>query len=337
MSEDGLDRESKPPEAVGTSVSGTTVETKTNYDTSAKQENSLSSRIPCVGNQEIGTANNISKDKISERTNNDENQRRPKRKQIEDDLNINVEATFLGDLTIKGVNCQLPNDRKVQHIDLSDTVMEASAVSCQKMPWDKANGKLEDDRESSGKLQTGFRGIYGCYSSGARDSINGSLSSLVNDFGSCSKVEEKGCKEACDEKIIHEDPGSMERTFFPVDTHDKNDSRLVLNSMSLKGDQFQVGTPNLDLALGGETKQSQKSMLPFFVGEVDKKNNQEKTPDLLEKNEQEDDSVAASLSLSLSFPSTNKEHTKPAPKAEHLPDGHHVNTSFLLFGRFTDK
>ncbi|KAJ1415165.1 Zinc finger, PHD-type [Sesbania bispinosa] len=330
----------KPPEAMGTSVRSTIEESKTDYDISVEQENSMSSRIPYVGTQEISTANSISKDEISERTNNDENQRRPKRKQIEDDLNINVEAAFQGDLTIKGVNCQLPNDKKVKNTDLSGKVMEAAIVSCQKTPWNKVYGKLGDS-ESSSKLQTGFSGVYGCYSSGAKDSYNGSFASLVNDFGSCSSVEDKGCKEACDEKIIHEDLGTMERTFFPVDAHNKNDSQLVLNSMSLKGpneyrDQFQVGIPNLELALGGEAKQSQKGMLPFFVGADDKKNNQEKTPDLLE-DEQEDDSVAASLSLSLSFPSSNMEHTKPASKAEHLPDGHHVNTSLLLFGRFTDK
>ncbi|RDX94141.1 hypothetical protein CR513_23509, partial [Mucuna pruriens] len=328
--------ESKPPEAMGTG--GRIVETKTNHDVSVKQENCLSAGIPSVGCQEIDTASNISEDKILERTNNDENQQRPKRKQMEDDLNINVEATFPGDLTVKGVNCQLPNDKQVQHIDLSDTVVEASAVSCQKMPWNEVNVKLEERGSSSKKLQTGLGGIYGCYNSGARDSFNGSFAPLVvNDLGSCSLVEDKGCKEACDEKIIHEDFGTMERTFFPVDTRNKNNTGMVLNSESLNGpheysDQFQVGIPNLELALGGETKPSHKGMLPFFVGAVDKKNNEEKTPD-----EREDENVAASLSLSLSFPSSKKEPIKSVSKAEPLPDGHNVNTSFLLFGRFTDK
>ncbi|TKY67896.1 hypothetical protein E2542_SST10792 [Spatholobus suberectus] len=333
--------ESKPPEAMGTGVSSRIVETKTNYDISVKQENSLSSGIPSIGCQEIDTASNISKDKILERTNNDENQQRPKRKQMEDDLNMSVEATLQGDLTLKGFNYQLPNDKKVQHIDLSDTVVEASAVSCQKMPWNEVNGKLEGRESFSKKLQTGFGGIYGRYDSGARGSFNGSFASLGNDLGSCSSVEDKGCKEACDEKIIHEDFGTKERTFFPVDTRNKNDSGMVLNSESLNGpreyvEQFQVGIPNLELALGGETKPSHKGMLPFFVGAVDKKNNQEKTPDIL-TDEREDESVAASLSLSLSFPSSNKEHIKPVSKAEPSPDGHNVNTSFLLFGRFTDK
>lgn len=330
VSEHEPQRESKLSEEVVTGVSSTAVETKANYVINCKHESSLSSRIPYVANREIASANNISMDKVSGRANTDENQRRPNRKQIEEDIDINMEATFQEELAIKGVNRQLPNDKKVQHMDLSDTVMEASTVNCQKMPWNKVNGKL-DDTESSSKLQTGFGGINGCYSSEGREVFNVNFASHVNDFASRSSVEDKGCKETCDEKIIHEDPGTMERTFFPADTHNKNDSRLVLNSMSHEyGDKFHVGVPNLELALGGETKQSQKSMLPFFAGAVDK------TPDLLEV-EKEDDTVAASLSLSLSFPSSNKEHIKPASKAEHLPDGNHMNTPLLLFGKFTDK
>ena len=341
LSEHGLHRASKPPEEVGTIVRAMTVETKANCGISVKQENSVSSSVPHVDNQEVLTANSTRKDKISERTNNNENHRRPKRKEREDDLNINVEATFQGDLAIEAVSCWLPNVIEVEHIDHSDTVMDASAAGCQEMPRNKIDGKLEDT-DSSSKLQSGFSGIYGCYSSVARDSLNGSSASLVNNFGSASSVEDKGCKEACDEKIIHEDLGTMEKTFFPIDTHNTNDSRLVLDSMSLKGphesgDQFEVGIPSLKLALGGEMKQSLEGTLPFFAGIADKKSNQAKTPDCLEAEQEDGDSVAASLSLSLSFPSSNKEPTKHASKDEHLPDGHHMSSSLHFFGRFTDK
>jgi len=341
LSEHGLHRASKPPEEVGTIVRAMTVETKANCGISVKQENSVSSSVPHVDNQEVLTANSTRKDKISERTNNNENHRRPKRKEREDDLNINVEATFQGDLAIEAVSCWLPNVIEVEHIDHSDTVMDASAAGCQEMPRNKIDGKLEDT-DSSNKLQSGFSGIYGWYSSVARDSLNGSSASLVNDFGSASSVEDKGCKEACDKKIIHEDLGTMEKTFFPIDTHNTNDSRLVLDSMSLKGphesgDQFEVGIPSLKLALGGEMKQSLEGTLPFFAGIADKKSNQAKTPDCLEAEQEDGDSVAASLSLSLSFPSSNKEPTKHASKDEHLPDEHHMSSSLHFFGRFTDK
>ncbi|KAJ1391204.1 Zinc finger, FYVE/PHD-type [Sesbania bispinosa] len=297
-----------------------------------------------VENQETGAASNTSKDKISEKMDSDEDQRRLKRKLKEDDHYIDLEATFQEDLSVEGSKCQLPDDKEVHHVDLSAAVMQASPVSCQKKHWNEVNGKLEDGENSSKKLKTDFGGIYGCYSSGGRDSFNDSFTSLGNDIGSCSSVEDKRCEEACNEKIICEDLGTMERTFFPVDTQNTNESQLGLNGMSFKGlheyqDQFQDGIPSLELALGGETKPpllpspAPKGMLPFLVGEVDRKNN---CPDSLADG-QEDDGVAASLSLSLSFPSSNKEHTKAASKAEHLPDGHRVNTPFLLFGRFTDK
>ena len=296
-----------------------------------------------VDNHDTDAASNIYKHKILGRMDGDD-QQWPKMKQKGGQY-IDLEATVQEDTTVVGVNCQLSNVKEVQYVDLSDTVMQASAVSCQKRPWNEVNGELEDGGSSSKKLKTGFSGIYGCYSSGGRDSSNASFASLANDIGSCSSAEDKGCEGACDEKIILEDVGTMERTFFPVNTQNISDLQLDLNSMSLKGphdyeDRFQDGIPNLELALGGETKPSPpppppKGMLPFLVGAVDRKNSPEIRPDGLAAGE-EDDSVAASLSLSLSFPSSNKEHTKPASKAV-LPDGHRVNTKFLLFGRYTDK
>nr|ACU19109.1 unknown [Glycine max] len=252
-----------------------------------------------------------------------------KRKQ-KDDHYIDLEATFHEDPSVEGINCGLPND-KVQHVDLSDTIMQGSAVSCQKIPWNEGNAKLED-RESSGKkLKTGFGGIYG---SGGRDSFNDSFTSLGNNLGSCSSVEDKGCEEACDEKIIREDLGTLERTFFPVGTQNITNSLSVMDSMSTKGvgeydEGFQDGIPNLELALGGKTKPppaAPKGMLPFLVGAVDRQNN--RSDNLGDR--QEDEGVAASLSLSLSFPSPIKEQTKAA---ELLPDGQRVNNSFFLFGR----
>lgn len=274
--------------------------------------------------EETGFVSTICEDKISEKMDVEEEWRWPKRKR-KDDNYIDLEATFQGDPSAEGINCQLPND-KVKHVDLSDTIMQG-------LPWSRGNVKLEDTESSGKKLKTGFSGIYG---SGGRDSFNDSITSRGNNLGSGSSVEDKGCEEACDEKIIREDLGTMERTFFPVGTHNISNSRSVLNSLSTKGvgeydKGFQDGIPNLELALGGKTKApptpaAPKGMLPFLVGPVDRQNNR---PDGLGDG-QEDDAVAASLSLSLSFPSPNKEHRKPA---ELLPDGQRMNNSFFLFGR----
>lgn len=338
----GPDRESKPsPGAMATSVTSRIVETKVDPDIPVKQEKSLSSGIPSLGSQEMGAAS-TSEDKFSGRMTSDSDQLRHNRKQKEDDQYIDIENAFRGDLTVEGVNCQQTSDKRIEHIDISDTVMQASSITCKRLPWSEADVKLEDGENSSKKLKTGLSGVYGCSSSGGTDSFKNRFTSDLNDLGSGSSVDDKGCEEACDEKIIREDLGTMERTFFPVDTYNKNDSHLGPNSLTLKGtheydDKFHDEIPNLELALGGEMKPPHKGMLPFFVGEVERKQNQEKPPDCL-ADEQEDDGVAASLSLSLSFPSSNKESMKTVSKAEQLlPDGRHVNTSLLLFGRFADK
>jgi hypothetical protein len=102
-------------------------------------------------------------------------------------------------------------------------------------------------------------------------------------------------------------------------------------------DKVHDGIPNLELALGAETKSPNKGILPFF-GLVEKNDNQNKPPDKV-LNKEEDDGVSASLSLSLSFPFPDKEQTvKPVSKTEQLvPERRHVNTSLLLFGDLSDK
>ncbi|KAE9612834.1 putative chromatin regulator PHD family [Lupinus albus] len=261
-----------------------------------------------IGNREGGAASIISKDIIPEKMESNEYQRRPKWKQKVNDHYIDLEATL-------------------------DTILQASAISYQKVPLNDVNGKFKDGGSSSKKRKTGLGGIYGSCSSGGRDSFNDNFTSLANDLGSCSSVEDKLCEEACDEKIICEDLGAIERTFFPV-----TGSQLDLNSVPMDG--FQPGFPNLDLALGGKTESPTpppKGMLPFLVGTVEKENSQEEHPDVSAK-AQETDGSAASLSLSLAFPPSNKEHKIGASKAELLPDGHLANTPpFFLFGRFTDK
>ncbi|XP_057761999.1 uncharacterized protein LOC130982145 [Arachis stenosperma] len=453
--EHGQCRESKPPEAIGTSVNTRTVETKTGFDISVKQEKALLTEIPSVGKQERGTPSSVVNHKMSERVNSDEDQQNPSMKQKADDHYIDLEATtscdqgkgaeshsikqkisgrinsdeegqqrpkrkpkgvyfidleatvgdqetetasndskdriseringdedqqrpktkqkdyhyidleapvdnhdqdsansickdeVLGRMDGEGkqwpkkkqkdyhyIDLEANNEEEVQYVDLSDTVMQAPVVSCQKRSWDEVvNGKLEDGGSSSKKLKAGFGGIYGGSSSEGRDSL---------EIGSSSSVEGKGCKEACEEKIIPEDVGSIERTFFPVDN-----SRMVLSSTLLKGpheyrDRFHDAIPNLELGLRGETipppPPPPQRMLPFLVGAVDRKNSPEIRPDGLVNEQEDDDGDAASLSLSLSFPTSNKDPKIPATKAaEVLPDEHRVNSSFLLFGRYTDK
>ncbi|CAL0332064.1 unnamed protein product [Lupinus luteus] len=394
-----LSRESNPPEALGTTVSGRIVETKTGCDIFVNEErgaasnisrdkisinsedqlspkrkqkgnchfidlevtigdeegassnsvkDKISVRMDCdedqqmlerkqkdcrcidleatIDDREEDAASNIGKDKNPEKMESNEDQGWPKRKQKENAHYIDLEATLQEDLIVEEANCLLANDKV-------DTSMQASAIRYQKVPWNVGNSMSNDRGSSSKKLKTDFGGIHVGCSFGGRGSFNDYFTSLANDPGSCSSVEDRGCKVASGEKIICEDLGVIERNFFPV-----SGSQLDLNSEYQ--DEFQHRFPNLDLALGSkiEPPPPPKGMLPFLVGAVDKKNSQEKHRNVSAES-QEDDGGAASLSLSLAFPSPNKEHKKAASNAELLPDGHHVNPSppFLLFGRFTGK
>ncbi|KAK4253459.1 hypothetical protein QN277_010128 [Acacia crassicarpa] len=347
--EHGQAKESTPsPGAMGTNVTSRIIETKVDPNMSVKEEKSLLSEIPPLGSQEICFASTASEDKFSERMAGDIKQQRHI-KQQKDDQYIDIETAFQGELTAEGVKLQQPSDRRFQHIDLMDTAMQTSEVSC-KRHWSEADVKLENGENSSKKLKTDDCGAFGCSSSGGRDSYRTNFASHRNGLGTGSSIKDEGCGDICDEKIILEDLGTMERTFFPVDAHNINDSHLGSNSLphlgpnrlSLKGphvcdNQFHDEIPNLELGLGGEMKPPHKGMLPFFVGEIEKKHCRERPQDCL-ADEHEDDGVAASLSLSLSFPSSNKERVKTVSKAEQvLPDGRHVNTSLLLYGRFAEK
>lgn len=349
--EHGPEKESKPsPGAMGTNLTTRIIETKVDPIIFVKEEKPLPSEIPSLGSKEICVASTASEDKFPDGMAGDNNNQQRHIKQPKDDQYIDVQMACQGEPTVEGVKLQQSSEKRFQHIDLMDPATQTSAVTC-KRHWSGANVKLEDGENLSKKLKTDDSGAFGCSSSGGIDSYRNSFSSHTNDLGTGSSIKDKGRDEICDEKIIPEDlGGTMERTFFPIDAHNVNDSHLGPNSKphlgpkssSLKGphvydNQFHDEIPNLELALGGETKPPPKGMLPFFVDEIEKKHCGEKPPDCL-ADEQEDDGVAASLSLSLSFPSSNKERVKTVSKAEQiLPDGRHVNTSLLLFGRFGDK
>lgn len=259
---------------------------------------------------------------------------------IDDDGGYMDTETALGrNLNFKGLNSQQSNHRKRPHLDLTETVSENSSGTNQKMTWKEA---FVDGESTGKKPKTCFSGTYGCSSSRDRDSFSDGFSSQRDDLLPSFSVEDKRCDVLCDEKVIPEDLGTMERYFFPVDSHVKD---LRYNPMPWKApsskdeDQFRDGFPNLELALGAEKKPPNKGMLPFFVGSVDKNNKQDKPPDKVTDKGKEED-VSASLSLSLSFPFPDKEQqtVKPVPKTEQLlPERRHVNTSLFLFGGFLDK
>lgn len=326
-SECRLDTELKPyAQATGTnSGSNGREERKIFGDDSHFGEDTSSLKI-FHGDKDSDVGGSVGEEKIVNTMYSDRVEVKVERDLNEDNINMETESSAERGL------------RKRPYLDLSETTPWSSSSPGLRMPWNKIDSTLVDGESISKKLKTGFSGLYG--GSGSNDSF----ASQACDLGSSSSVEEKSCDKASDEKVILEDMGTTERYFFPVDSHRVKDFQLGGNSIPLPGyssnneDRFCDGVPNLELALGAETKSPNKGILPFLVGMAEKNNNLNKPPDKITDKEEED-GVSASLSLSLSFPFPDKEQTvKPVSRAEQLlPDRHHVNTSLFLFRGFSDK
>ncbi|GMI79585.1 hypothetical protein like AT5G16680 [Hibiscus trionum] len=244
----------------------------------------------------------------------------------------------------RDIECWQLNHRKRPYIDLTEPVSEVSSGTSQKMPWSEATGVSVDRGNDNKKLKMGFSGIYQYSSTRDQVPFSDSLVSNRHNPVSGSSVEEKRCDIAC-EKVIPEDLGNNERFFFPVDSYRAGEFQLGDNSkpwkeLSVK-DEYRVHdvSPNLELALGAETRPPNTGILPFFVGAIDKNDNQNKPHDKVTKKQDEDVSAPLSLSLSLSFPFSEKERNgKPVPKTEQqMPERHPANTSLLLFRGFPEK
>ncbi|OMO96675.1 hypothetical protein COLO4_15143 [Corchorus olitorius] len=258
---------------------------------------------------------------------------------LKDDGYADKRTSLRGDL-----DCRQLNHRKRTYLDLTETVSEVSTDTCQAMPWSEVKRVSVEEGSDIKKLKTGFSGIYQYSCPIDRGPFSDSLASDRHNMGSCSSIEEKRCEIACEEKVIPEDLGSSERFFFPVGSHQSREFRLGDSSRPWKEllvkeeDKVEDVSPNLELALGAETRPlnpTNKGILPFLAGTVD---NQDRPLDKASGKEEEDD-VSASLSLSLSFPFPEKEHSvKSVSKTEQLlPERHPVNTSLLLFGGFPEK
>ncbi|KAF5450617.1 hypothetical protein F2P56_030950 [Juglans regia] len=295
-------------------------------DDSSDRENTLSSRNFPAGNE--CCVLRVAENKIQGRMNEVLDQVKVERELKEDAGYVDRETLLERDLT---------NHRKRPYLDLSETAPHTSTGTSQIMPWNEASS-MSIYGESGGKrLKTGFSVMFGHSDSRGRHSANGNFASQVIDPGPCSSFEKK-FDEVCDEKVILEDLGTHEKYLFPVDSHRVKDFGLGENSVPGEKHTWDDDeVPNLELALGAETKPATKGMLPFFVGAVGKKNNQNMPPDAATR--EEDDGVSASLSLSLSFPFPDKEQTvKPVLKAEQLlPERQNLNNSLLFFGGYRNK
>lgn len=211
------------------------------------------------------------------------------------------------------------NSRKRPHIDLTEPVSQASSTGTSHTQlWNEVNNNLlVDEGSTSKKLKTSVSSIFASNS-------HRNMKTPTHD------IKENLCN----------DKATTERHFFPLE-----DFHLRENKSQAWMMEEENRVPNLELALGAETKPSNQGILPLplFVGIVDHKQNsleEKNSSDTVKSKEEEDeDDVSASLSLSLSFPFSDKEKgAETVSKTEQIrPERHRVNTSLLLFRGLSDN
>lgn len=119
------------------------------------------------------------------------------------------------------------------------------------------------------------------------------------------KPTSSGSYEGNDQTSTLEGSGNAEKFFFLVDPQPIGNIGSPIQwkvPNPLQDNQFHNKVPNLNLALGAETK---PEIPPFLAGKVEKKIMEDSTADSAATKAKEED-ASASLSLSLSFPFPDK-------------------------------
>ncbi|XP_021752163.1 uncharacterized protein LOC110717705 isoform X2 [Chenopodium quinoa] len=195
--------------------------------------------------------------------------------------------------------------------DSKPTIEATSVIPCQKRPW----AEMKDGSEGSEQACISKRlkeddDLYSCDRRSIPSAFSDRFAAQMRDVSTSSRTENTS-NEAVDGKSTLVNPESAERCFFLVDPHAVQSNSSEDHSSpwkaSLLGNENRLpdGSPNLELALGVEKKQSRKGVLPFYAGIVDRKG-PDRPPDLPSPKE-EDEDASASLSLSLAFPFSGKE------------------------------
>ncbi|KAG1362053.1 hypothetical protein COCNU_10G002720 [Cocos nucifera] len=214
---------------------------------------------------------------------------------------------------------------------VTHTFCEPSKSTDEMMLWS------ERSKFSFLKNEKEYKRIRSCSESHASRDENGSSSLLLCPLLPSYINEQQHMDGFCNGTEMAENTRSAERYFFPVDSGPlRNVVSENVHVLSLDNEASpESSTPDLELALGGKKKSSEKEVLSLFFPLVDRKGSRDKLPGPAVDDE---DDLSASLSLSLAFPGTEKKQTdKPIIRTEQLlPERPCVNTSLLLFGRFTD-
>lgn len=252
--------------------------------------------------------------------------------------NSDSESLSKRDLNTEGIHGLESHHRKRRHIDMLESAPLVSIGAKKRTSWDEVDCIVLDEEENvSKKTRTGFGNSYeNSCSSGGIISQSESYVSPRNDIGPTFLFQKKGSDKVCDVNVIPDDFETAEKHFFPVESHQIEDHHQ--KTLPAKDeDQYHDAVPNLELALGAETKLRKKSMIPFFMDLVDEKHNHSESSEKVIDGVEDDET--ASLTLSLSFPFPEKQQSaKTVSKTEQLlPDRRHVNTSLILFGGLSEK
>ncbi|XP_010270007.1 PREDICTED: uncharacterized protein LOC104606480 isoform X2 [Nelumbo nucifera] len=259
------------------------------------------------------------------------------------DIGTALKRTLKSESLDKG-NCNWEsNSRKRLHMDSALMIQQVSGETSSSRSratlWMGEDHLLVGGESEMKKIKRCSSVVYGCNSSSEQNSFNERFPPQVHDVASGFPINEQQQYGEPYERM--ENLRTTERHFFPLDLGSVKDCKprdtsvssqiLSSNNEDLLGSE----APNLELALGAERRPPKQGMLPWLVGTADKRN----TRDPVANKKVDDDGVSASLSLSLAFPFSSKEHTvKPVSITEQLlPEAHRVNTSLFLFGGFSDN
>lgn len=234
------------------------------------------------------------------------------------------------------INQVVKGNKKRQHVEIGEMTSEAaSARSSHVIPGNGAKEKSNEEGHPRKRQKTDVYAIYGGSNetSSPAESPELEFRKATSGFPSRADCESQGF----DRTDFHSYEGNTERFFFPVRLHseeidiNKAAQSIPWRSDSLDDDGVHDKTaPNLELALGAETKPLVQGVPAFLVGKEEKKKTaQEHRSQGGASSKGEDDDESASLSLSLSFPFPGEEQrvrSMPNPQRQH------ANTWLLFAG-----
>ncbi|XP_043715589.1 uncharacterized protein LOC122663985 [Telopea speciosissima] len=317
---------------------------------------SMSKTLPIDTSHALGVGvNNMSNENIQERINDRSRDQVRVLNKVKDERMVDLGTACVEIAVTDRVEKECSSwdfNRKCLHPDIAQMVSpasgETSTARSRTVPWkEKMECRLVDGESESNQAIPWKEEMVSILVDG--ESENKKMKQCFSEELVCSSskglpgfpVKEQRYDGAYENVMISENLRATERHFFPMDFGPVRDHRFGSTSVpwmvrsSGERDGLESEAPNLELALGPK-----QGRLALFGQTISEANNNDKRLESLMKNKDNDDNCesAGSLALSLAFPFSEKEQiVRPVSRMEQiLPERHQVNTSLLLFGRFSD-